>query len=72
MRIATLVEPGRFEIRDEPEPPIADDELLVRVAACERQKHRAQCSVQLSGWVPLAARRKEKLGAIGFALVTAA
>lgn len=34
MRIAALVEPGRFEIRDEPVPDIGPDELLVRVAAC--------------------------------------
>ena len=34
MRVATLVEPGRFEIREEPDPAIADDEVLVRVAAC--------------------------------------
>jgi L-iditol 2-dehydrogenase len=34
MRVAALMEPGRFETRDEPVPEIASDELLVRVAAC--------------------------------------
>jgi threonine dehydrogenase-like Zn-dependent dehydrogenase len=34
MRVASLVEPGRFEIADEPTPSIDADEVLVRVAAC--------------------------------------
>jgi len=34
MRVAALVEPGRFEIRDEAVPQIARDEVLLRVAAC--------------------------------------
>jgi 2-desacetyl-2-hydroxyethyl bacteriochlorophyllide A dehydrogenase len=34
MRIATLVEPGRFEVAEEPLPAIADDEVLVRVTNC--------------------------------------
>ena len=34
MRIAVLREPGRFDISEEPAPSIADDEVLVRVAAC--------------------------------------
>jgi L-iditol 2-dehydrogenase len=34
MRVAVLPEPSRFELVDEPEPTIAADEVLVRVAAC--------------------------------------
>lgn len=34
MRLAVLPEPSRFELVDEPEPTIASDEVLVRVAAC--------------------------------------
>jgi 2-desacetyl-2-hydroxyethyl bacteriochlorophyllide A dehydrogenase len=34
MRVASLVEPGRFEIADEPTPSIEPEEVLVRVAAC--------------------------------------
>jgi threonine dehydrogenase-like Zn-dependent dehydrogenase len=34
MRVATLVEPGRFELSDEPVPEVAPDEVLLRVAAC--------------------------------------
>jgi threonine dehydrogenase-like Zn-dependent dehydrogenase len=34
MRLAVLPEPGRFEIVEEPIPAIAEDEVLVRVAAC--------------------------------------
>ena len=34
MRVAVLREPERFEIVDEPEPEIAPDEVLLRVAAC--------------------------------------
>ena len=34
MRLAVLPEPSRFELVDEPEPTIAPDEVLVRVAAC--------------------------------------
>jgi len=34
MRLAVLPEPSRFELVDEPEPKIAPDEVLLRVAAC--------------------------------------
>ena len=34
MRLAVLREPERFELVDEPEPEIAPDEVLLRVAAC--------------------------------------
>jgi threonine dehydrogenase-like Zn-dependent dehydrogenase len=34
MRLAVLPEPKRFELVDEPEPTIAPDEVLLRVAAC--------------------------------------
>jgi L-iditol 2-dehydrogenase len=34
MRIAVMPAPGRFEIVDVPAPEIAEDEVLVRVAAC--------------------------------------
>jgi threonine dehydrogenase-like Zn-dependent dehydrogenase len=34
MHIAALEAPGRFELKDEPVPEIAPDEVLVRVAAC--------------------------------------
>jgi threonine dehydrogenase-like Zn-dependent dehydrogenase len=34
MRVAALIEPERFELRDEPVPGIDADEVLVRVAAC--------------------------------------
>ncbi|MFL5792248.1 MAG: alcohol dehydrogenase catalytic domain-containing protein [Actinomycetota bacterium] len=34
MRLAVLPEPSRFELIDEPEPKIAPDEVLLRVAAC--------------------------------------
>jgi L-iditol 2-dehydrogenase len=34
MRLAVLAEPERFELRDEPVPEIAPDEVLLRVAAC--------------------------------------
>jgi threonine dehydrogenase-like Zn-dependent dehydrogenase len=34
MRLAVLPQPERFELRDEPVPEIAPDEVLVRVAAC--------------------------------------
>jgi L-iditol 2-dehydrogenase len=34
MRVAALVEPGRFEIRDEAMPAIGRNEVLLRVAAC--------------------------------------
>jgi L-iditol 2-dehydrogenase len=34
MRIAALIEPERFEIRDEPEPGLGPEDVLVRVAAC--------------------------------------
>ena len=34
MRVATLVEAGRFELADEPVPEIAPDEVLLRIAAC--------------------------------------
>jgi L-iditol 2-dehydrogenase len=34
MRVAALIEPERFEIRDEPEPAIGPKDVLVQVAAC--------------------------------------
>jgi L-iditol 2-dehydrogenase len=34
MRVAVMTEPGRFDIRDEPEPDTSSDEVLLRVAAC--------------------------------------
>jgi threonine dehydrogenase-like Zn-dependent dehydrogenase len=34
MRLAVLPEPARFELVNEPEPAIAPDEVLLRVAAC--------------------------------------
>jgi L-iditol 2-dehydrogenase len=34
MRLAVLPEPSRFELIEEPEPKIAPDEVLLRVAAC--------------------------------------
>ena len=48
MRIATLHEPGRFEIVDEPVPPVGPDDLLVRVAAC------GVCTSELDMWRGLA------------------
>src|SRR5205085_4178808 len=44
MRIAMIPEPGRFEIADEPIPPIGPDDALVRVAAC------AVCASELDIW----------------------
>lgn len=48
MRIATLHEPGRFEIVDEPVPPVGPDDVLVRVAAC------GVCTSELDMWRGLA------------------
>jgi len=48
MRLAALVEPGRFEIADDPVPGIGADEVLVRVAAC------GVCASELDMWRGLA------------------
>jgi L-iditol 2-dehydrogenase len=45
MRVATLVEPRRFEIVDEPVPALGPDEVLVRVAAC------GVCASELDIWL---------------------
>ena len=44
MRIAMIPERGRFEIADEPIPPIGPDDALVRVAAC------GVCASELDIW----------------------
>jgi L-iditol 2-dehydrogenase len=44
VRVAALLEPGRFELLDEPEPDIARDEALLRVAAC------GVCTSELDMW----------------------
>jgi L-iditol 2-dehydrogenase len=44
MRIAGLPEPGRFDLLDQLAPPIARDEVLLRVAAC------GVCASELDMW----------------------